>query len=143
MGDFAQKSPKGLGPIPAEHEPNILRAVKVDDYYLILWSTGAVNDYGQGLLGYRFVAPDGAVLWQGTDFKPARSRDTVDDDDDVLRQLLGFFTTPDEDAKLTPEQQKFYDSGDAEDIQANYGEGTTWLEPFVDLPGYEHQEQPE
>jgi hypothetical protein len=158
MGDFAQKSEKGLGPLPAEHEPSILRAVRMrgpggESYYLVLWETGAQGDYGQSYLGYRFVMPDGSVLWQGTDFRPGMVHGNQLDDDKVLRQLISSITDDPETSGgefegWTPSQLEFAKSDAARYLESDYGEisssdeGTPGSE-FEDLPGYERQQSQE
>lgn len=151
LGDFAQNSEKGLGPIPAEHEPSILRAVRMfgetgSSYYLVIWDTGGHGDHGQSHLGYRFVVPDGTVLWQGTDYRPGM---TELDGDKVIRQLVDMITDNPETSggefeDWTPEQLEFAKGSEAYYLNGNYGVGDGGEQaPFEDLPGYERQEQPE
>ena len=156
MSDFSQKSAKGLGPLPSEHEPSILRAVRLHgqkgSYYLIVWDTGAKSEYGQPHLGYRFVMPDGTVLWQGTGYQPGMSHGDSLDSDDVLRRLISMITDDPETSGgefegWTPAQLAFAGSEEGKTLNMDYGEDFEVNHVgeggrFKDLPGYEHTEGP-
>jgi hypothetical protein len=129
----------------------ILRAVDIEGYKLILWDTGKRDreNYGHEYLGYRFIAPDGTVLFQGTDFGVPYGTDTTSDT--VLRDLLGFLTlkpgdTDDEYFDKYTEQQMAFAQGDAERLSIYSMEPDEFenVDPaelkFKDLPGYEHEE---
>ena len=144
---------KGLGPVPTDVTPHIIRAVSMQGrkgtYYLFLWDTGAKGDYGKPSLGYRFVLPDGLILWQGTDYQPGMIHGDRLGDDRMLRQLISAITDNPETSGgefegWTPEQLAFARSEDASELESDYGEVSSYEEgipgkQFIDLPGYEQQ----
>lgn len=156
--DFMEKHP--VGPVPTEQEiggdsdSRMLRAVKVlGKYYLFVWDTYARGDLGHTHLGYRFVAPNGTILFQGTEYGVPGG--VAIDSDEMLIELLKWFTLKPGDTddeyfeKYTPEQLEFAESDDAQqlalDLEYGHGEGNVegYSKPFEDLPGYEHGDEDE
>jgi hypothetical protein len=149
MKSFAKEHP--LGPHPSEEEvgeDRILRGVKVlGKYYLFIWDTyqrSGSHDY----LGYRFVAPNGVILFQGTDFGVPQG--TAIDSDQIVLELLGWFILRPGDTddeyfeKYTPQQLEFAEGQDAAELALGVSEAEQGGEkPFTDLPGYEHGEDEE
>ena len=151
VNSFSQSQEvEGGNPIdPTPSGKRIIRAVKLDSGHLLyLWRTDKNREYyGQGLaarfLGYRFVAPDGTILFQGDGFHPGAVKDPTGND--VLADLLSSLTTKPGDTddeyfeKYTPAQLAWAESNDAEcysGVGEDVREGIP--PPWKDLPGYEY-----
>jgi hypothetical protein len=145
MADFSKTH--HVGPIPLDTEQGrvgedrMLRGVRVvGKYYLFLWDTFQRHG-NHNYVGYRFVAPDGSVLFQGTDYGIPQQE--AIDSDEVLLGLLRWFTyKPNEqdadESDFTPQQLEFMDSDDASQIAVMTTSDVSQEKPFTDLPGYEH-----
>jgi len=89
-------------------------------YRLQTYDTNRTGDYGKLILGYRFMAPDSNILFEGEDFgcSPMHAIDS----DESLRDLLGFLTLRPGDTdenyfeSYSPTQMAFAE-GDAGDLQ--------------------------
>ncbi len=96
-----------------------LRHVRLDGYTLQTWDTQRSDRMGKTILRYEFKAPDGTVLFEGSDF--ACSPMICVDSDDCLRSLLGFLTLKPGDTdrdyfdNYTPAQMAFAE-GPAESL---------------------------
>lgn len=146
--DFLAKHP--IGPVPTEQDmgagpgdDRILRGVRVlDKYYLFIWDTYQTTG-SHHYLGYRFVAPNGVIINQGTDYGVPRI-ESIDSDEVVSGLLRWFVVDPEEGETLTPQQEDFIWSDDAEHLrQILHGEIEGAERPFTDLPEYEHGEPEE
>lgn len=115
---------------------DILRAVRIEGYTLTTWDTHRQDWRGQTRIGYRFVDPAGAVLFEGEDF--ACSPMDADDSDESLRALLGFLTLRPGDtdreyfAEYTPEQMTFA-QGDAQRLSLYAMEAEDGPPAFEDI----------
>lgn len=97
---------------------DVLREVDVDGYRLLTWDLHRMRG-GKDMIGYRFTAPDGKVLFEGEDFgnSPLHAMDS----DESLRSLMTFLTLrpgdtdPDWFDGYTPEQLEFA-NGPAENL---------------------------
>ncbi len=121
-----------------------LRHVRLDGYTLQTWNTYRHGRMGKTILRYEFKAPDGSVLFAGSDF--ACSPMICIDSDECLRSLLGFLTLKPGDTdrehfdNYTPEQLAFAE-GDAESLQTWSMEGDSeYPAPeFENLDGFESE----
>lgn len=114
---------------------NLLRHVRIDGFELTTTATSRCDWRGQSYIAYELASPEGAVIFEGSDF--AGSPMHSDDSDDTLRSLLGFLTLRlgDTDREYfenyTPEQIAFRD-GPAESL-------SMWASDdgpeFEDVPG--------
>ena len=90
-----------------------LRHVRIDVFQLITSDIGRCDRRGQSFIEYQLLGPDGAAIFEGSDF--AGSPLHADDSDQTLRALLGFLTLRlgDTDreyfSEYTPEQIAFRD----------------------------------
>lgn len=159
VGDFMKSyaTAHPIGPHPAEadvDQDRMLRGVKViGKYYLFLWDTYRRGEHGHNYLGYRFVDPKGVILFQGTEYGCPFNQCV--DSDETVKELLKWFTIKPGDTddeyfeNYTPEQMAFATSDDAEqlalDLEYGHGEGNVegYSKPWVDLPGYEHDDPEE
>jgi hypothetical protein len=121
--------PTGAHGVPhAQDAHDSLRHVRLETgHTLRTWDTGRTDSRGRTRIGYELSAPDGAVLFHGTDFRcsPLHAIDS----DESLRALCGFlFLRPgDTDreyfADYTSAQRTFAASSDCEYLAFLYDEG--------------------
>jgi len=96
-----------------------LRTVTLQGYELTTWDTYRTGAFRESILGYRFAAPRGEVLFTGEDFCCSPLLDI--DSDEAVRSLLGFLCLRPGDTdseyfeNYTPAQLAFAE-GDAEQL---------------------------
>lgn len=138
MDDFidsfdAEQAKSGGTPVqPQPLGKKIVRAVRLDNgYRLYVWrDTKRREYYGTGLgsfyLGYRFVAPDGTIIFDGDGMHPGGGWNGRITNDIILLLLqslsLGDDTLDEEDIeKMTPAQKAWIDSDARADLENDVG----------------------
>ena len=120
---------------------DLLRDVNIEGYRLTTWDTGRTErpsgsvTMDRAVLAYRFLAPNGTVLFEGADFycSPMHAIDS----DETLKGILGFLTLCPGDtdadyfANYTPAQMAFA-QGPADQLSFYAME----LEDGEELPGF-------
>lgn len=153
--DFASgfsKEQSRVGGKPFDQVPSgkkIIRAVKLfSGHRLYLWRTNKRREYhGYGpnsfFGGYRFVAPDGTILFEGEEFHPGGNYD-LGSDTSVAMVLQGLCLDPEtNDSELfddyTPEQLEWASSDVCRQIESDVSGDPGMMDefPWTDLPGYE------
>lgn len=148
------KSEERPGGRPLDPTPGnkLLRAVVFQrGHKLYVWRTNKRREYYGGALhsfylGYRFVAPNGTIIFEGTGWHPGGGfRGEVSNY--VLADLVRGLTLSNEEiddediAKLTPEQRAWLEDPAREEIEMDVSGDPGMLEtfPWKDLPGYEQE----
>lgn len=98
-----------------------LRKVDCDGYTLQIWDLNKQDEMGKHRLAYRFISPQGKVLFCGDDYACAPMH--AIDGDETLRSLLCFLTLRPGDTDrdyfdgYTKAQLQFANSSDCEQLQ--------------------------
>jgi len=155
--DFAKDQDR-VGGKPFDPQPQgqqILRAVQFDTgHKLFVWRTNKRREhYGYGpksfYLGYRFVAPDGSILFSGDTYHPGAMKDPLGDES-LLGIVQSLCMSPEEHedeffTDYTPEQLEWTRSPAREqidmDVPGHDGFEEGYPPPWRDLPGYEYTPQ--
>ena len=103
-------------------EDEALRDVNVDGYRLETWDNNAASlPMRRNVIGFRFTAPDGTVLWEQAEYSVSMS--AAVDSDWSLRSILSWLTRTPSDTGVEyfadyTEAQFAFAEGDAEQLQA-------------------------
>lgn len=93
--------------VPDPDDPEVTRNVLFGhnyEYRLMVWETGRPGHYGKNRLGYALYVPGSDVpLFAGEDYETHDSPDS----DEMLHDLLGFFTLASDTEDWTPAQRAF------------------------------------
>lgn len=157
--DFAQgftKEQSRVGGKPFDQVPagkKIIRAVQLrSGHRLYLWKTNKRREhYGTGpgsfYGGYRFVTPDGTILFEGGGYHPGGNGE-LDSDTAIAELLRGLCLDPNEHEEeffegYTPEQLEWAKSADRAEIEMDLAGDPGMMDefPWTDLPGYERTPQ--
>lgn len=157
--DFASgfsKEQSRVGGKPFNSQPTgkkVIRAVQFrSGHKLYIWRTNKRREHwGRGTHsfygGYRFVAPDGTILFDGDGYHPGGNGD-LESNTAIAELVLGLCISPDEHEEeffksYTPEQLEWAVSDDAREIESDIGGDPGMLDefPWTDLPGYERTPQ--
>lgn len=130
VDDYLQQ--RGVHPQDVE-DHQVMRVLRVlKRYFLVLWDTGMRNG-NHNYVGYRFVGPNGQVLFQGTDLGVPQNE--AIDSDDVVRTLLKFITLkpgdtdPEAFENYTSEQLEFTEGDDAHQLRIDLEYAENAAEP--------------
>ena len=153
--DFASgfsKEQSRVGGRPFNSQPTgkkVIRAVQLrSGHKLYIWRTNKRREHwGRGTNsffgGYRFVAPDGTILFDGEGFHPGGKGDLTSNAS-IADLVQGLCISPDDHEEeffksYTPEQLEWAVSADAREIENEIGGDPGMLDsfPWTDLPGYE------
>lgn len=151
----AEERPGGrpLAQVPTGKK--ILRAVELrTGHKLYVWRTGERREHYAGpasfYLGYRFVSPNGQIIFEGSGFHPGGGFNGEVSDKSLLMLVQGLCLDrndidDEELSKLTPEQVDWMDSSDCGRLSmdvAGYDDfGQDDPVPWKDLPGFGHTSQ--
>lgn len=143
---------KPLDPSPAGKK--VIRAVQFHSgHKLYIWRTNKRREhYGTGpgsfYGGYRFVAPNGTILFEGGQFHPGGGNVYLASDAAIALLMQGICMSPDEHedeffAGYTPEQLEWANSAVCREIEMDVSGDPGMLDtfPWTDLPGYEYTPQ--
>ena len=150
VGDFSRgqeiEGGKPLSPVPDDKD--VVRAVRFQTgHALYMWETYRRSKYGQPVLGYRFMAPNSTILFQGEDYSPGALHDPIGNES--IAGLMGYLTQrpgdTDEEyfSKYTPAQLEWAESSECEQLSGDLSGDPGMLEsfPWEDLPGYEYGQE--
>lgn len=143
--EFLDRNADAIGGPAFAISGDILRGVAVGQYKLFTWDTGQSNA-SHNYIGYRFIAPDGKVLFQGTDIGVPKN--VAIDSDESIRSVLSFLTlspgdTDEEYFSDYTEEQRAFAEEEAPYLSAYASDDPYEVEgpeQFQDIPGYEQEE---